>query len=225
MDSRRRPPRADAFLGPAARSSSSAMWRRATAVDSQSSASTARRTASTRCATWLGRSRDRCPLRILPSGSPRRRPSPSLAGPPSLQLVFADLSTPSDRWNAYDQLRHELTARAGRPGRSVSSTRGRERQGQSRAVLSAPVKVQELQNKLYQAAKQSPTRRFHALYDKIHREDLLWAPRVAVARNNGAPGVDGVSPVQPELDDHFAHQATFDLDQSVRVTGQRQPQV
>ena len=58
---------------------------------------------------------------------------------------------------------------------------------------SAPVKVQELQIKLYQAAKQSPTRRFHALYDKIHREDFLWAAWVSVARNNGAPGVDGVS--------------------------------
>lgn len=57
----------------------------------------------------------------------------------------------------------------------------------------APVKVQELQTKLYQAAKQSPTRRFHALYDKIHRQDFLWAAWVSVARNNGAPGVDGVS--------------------------------
>ena len=53
----------------------------------------------------------------------------------------------------------------------------------------APVKVQELQTKLYQAAKQSPTRRFHALYDKIHRQDFLWAAWVSVARNNGAPGV------------------------------------
>ena len=43
--SRRLAARADAFLGPAARSSSSATWRRATAVDSQSSAPTARRTA------------------------------------------------------------------------------------------------------------------------------------------------------------------------------------
>ena len=59
-------------------------------------------------------------------------------------------------------------------------------------------KVQELQNKLYQAAKQSPTRRFHARYDKIHRADFLWAAWVAVARNNGAPGVDGVSIAQIE---------------------------
>ncbi len=54
-------------------------------------------------------------------------------------------------------------------------------------------KVRELQTKLYQAAKSSPTRRFHALYDKVHRQDFLWRAWVEVARNNGAPGVDGVS--------------------------------
>jgi RNA-directed DNA polymerase len=54
-------------------------------------------------------------------------------------------------------------------------------------------KVQELQDKLYQAAKLSPTRRFHALYDKVHRRDFLWRAWVNVARNGGAPGVDGVS--------------------------------
>jgi RNA-directed DNA polymerase len=60
------------------------------------------------------------------------------------------------------------------------------------------IHVGELQNKLYQATKQSPTRRFHARYDKIHRADFLWAAWVAVARNNGAPGVDGVSIAQIE---------------------------
>lgn len=54
-------------------------------------------------------------------------------------------------------------------------------------------KVQELQTKLYQAAELSPTRRFHALFDKVHRRDFLWKAWVDVARNNGAPGVDGVS--------------------------------
>jgi RNA-directed DNA polymerase len=54
-------------------------------------------------------------------------------------------------------------------------------------------KVRELQTKLYQAAKRSPTRRFHALYDKVHRRDFLWRAWVDVARNGGAPGVDGVT--------------------------------
>ena len=35
-------------------------------------------------------------------------------------------------------------------------------------------KVRQLQNRLWAAAKQSPGRRFHALYDRIHRGDVLW---------------------------------------------------
>ena len=50
-----------------------------------------------------------------------------------------------------------------------------------------------LQRKLYRAAKQSSTRRFHALYDKVHRMDVLWRAWREVARNRGSPGVDGVS--------------------------------
>ena len=34
-------------------------------------------------------------------------------------------------------------------------------------------KVRELQVKLYLAAKRSPGRRFHALWDRIHRRDVL----------------------------------------------------
>ena len=37
----------------------------------------------------------------------------------------------------------------------------------------AKVKAQELQDKLYLAAKRNPKRRFHALYDKIYREDTF----------------------------------------------------
>src|SRR5215831_8461043 len=37
-----------------------------------------------------------------------------------------------------------------------------------------PVKVQELQRKLWAAAKQSEGRRFHALYDRVYRGDVLW---------------------------------------------------
>jgi RNA-directed DNA polymerase len=50
-----------------------------------------------------------------------------------------------------------------------------------------------LQRKLYRAAKQNGQRRFHALYDKVHRTDILRRAWQDVARNGGAAGVDGVS--------------------------------
>jgi RNA-directed DNA polymerase len=47
-----------------------------------------------------------------------------------------------------------------------------------------------LQHVLYRAAKADPDRRFHALRDKVYREDVLWRAWYAVRRNNGAPGID-----------------------------------
>lgn len=57
----------------------------------------------------------------------------------------------------------------------------------------APVKVRRLQNRLWAAAKQSSGRRFHALYDRIHRSDVLWEAWERVRANRGAAGVDAVT--------------------------------
>lgn len=54
-------------------------------------------------------------------------------------------------------------------------------------------KVRGLQRKLYVAAKQQKERRFHALFDRIHRSDVLWEAWRRVKRNKGAAGVDGVT--------------------------------
>ncbi len=53
--------------------------------------------------------------------------------------------------------------------------------------------VPALQHALYRAAKADPGRRFHALYDKVSRSDVLWRAWVAVRRNNGAPGIDKIT--------------------------------
>jgi len=51
-------------------------------------------------------------------------------------------------------------------------------------------KVQRLQRQLWAAAKQSPERRFHALYDRIFRADVLEEAWRRVRSNRGAAGVD-----------------------------------
>ncbi len=51
-------------------------------------------------------------------------------------------------------------------------------------------KVRQLQRKLYVCAKRSRTRRFHALYDRIYRSDVLREAWRRVRSNGGAAGID-----------------------------------
>ena len=54
-------------------------------------------------------------------------------------------------------------------------------------------KVRQLQIRLWVCAKRSRTRRFHALYDRIYRSDVLWRAWTQVRSNQGAAGVDEVT--------------------------------
>lgn len=54
-------------------------------------------------------------------------------------------------------------------------------------------KVRALQHQLYRAAKRSPTRRFHALRDRVHRRDGLRRAWLEVRANQGAPGIDAIT--------------------------------
>lgn len=59
--------------------------------------------------------------------------------------------------------------------------------------LVTPVKLKKLQDSLNASAKQQKERRFHQLYDKVYREDVL-AHAYAVSRSkHGAPGVDAMT--------------------------------
>src|SRR6202051_701980 len=59
--------------------------------------------------------------------------------------------------------------------------------------LTTPGKLRELQIKLYRKAKNEPGFRFHQLYDKVYREDILNHAYALAKANKGAPGVDGES--------------------------------
>ena len=54
-------------------------------------------------------------------------------------------------------------------------------------------KVRQLQNKLYLTAKKCSRRRFHALYDKVYRDDVLYEAWKRVKANKGSSGIDGIT--------------------------------
>lgn len=51
-------------------------------------------------------------------------------------------------------------------------------------------KVRQLQRTLYLVSKANPKRRFHALYDKMYREDVTRMAWIRVRANGGSAGVD-----------------------------------
>ena len=79
-----------------------------------------------------------------------------------------------------------------------------------------PAKVRRLQNRLWAAAKQSSGRRFHALYDRIYRRDVLWEAWERVRANRGASGVDQVT-IEAVEEDYGVHRMLDELEEVLRA--------
>lgn len=60
-------------------------------------------------------------------------------------------------------------------------------------MLKTPDKIRDFQRKLYQKAKREPDFRFHQLYDKIYRHDILQHAMRLVKANRGSSGIDGLN--------------------------------
>jgi len=76
----------------------------------------------------------------------------------------------------------------------TAAARGEAGEGMARRGPNHPIdKVRELQRSLYRAAKKDRKRRFHALYDRIARHDVLGEAWKRVRSNKGAGGVDRVT--------------------------------
>lgn len=90
------------------------------------------------------------------------------------------------------------------------------------AALGGPsaVEVRELQRRLWAAAKQSEGRRFHALFDRIHRGDVLWEAWERVRRNRGAAGVDRVTLAFVE-EEYGVERLLAELQQDLRIGSYR----
>jgi len=71
-------------------------------------------------------------------------------------------------------------------------TRELQGTGEGMAQANSPIdKVRALQRVLYVAAKRNGRRKFHALYDRIARPDVLLQAWEQVRSNQGAAGIDG----------------------------------
>ena len=89
---------------------------------------------------------------------------------------------------------------------------------------SSPIdKVRRLQRKLYGAAKRDRRRRFHALYDRCYRRDVLVEAWRRVRAKQGAGGVDGVT--LAAVEEYGVERLLTELGERLRAGQYRPPPV
>jgi RNA-directed DNA polymerase len=99
---------------------------------------------------------------------------------------------------------------------ATQNTDGPPAEPEVRSGVKLTPKVSELRWKLGRKAKQEPKFRFYALYDRICRDDVLTVAWWLVSKNDGAPGVDGMS-CQDIIDGPGAAQFLKDLQEELRT--------
>lgn len=93
-------------------------------------------------------------------------------------------------------------------------------QPEERSGVTLPLEVSQLRWKLGRKAKREPKFRFYALYDRVYRFDVLTAAWWLVLKNDGAPGVDGMS-CRDIIDGPGATQFLQDLQEELRTNRYR----
>ncbi|BCJ96834.1 hypothetical protein acsn021_44030 [Anaerocolumna cellulosilytica] len=81
-------------------------------------------------------------------------------------------------------------------------------------------KSRQLQRNLYLAANKNKQRRFHALYDRIYRLDILWRAWKEVRINKGSAGIDGIT--FEMIEEYGVEEYLFDIQQDL-VNGKYKP--
>ena len=114
-------------------------------------------------------------------------------------LIGVQHNAPGGKGPNFDHAR-EVGKREGMTGMSRSNSPGKSllAVADEEPLVASPVKVRQLQRALWAAAKQSSGRRFHALFDRICRGDVLREAWERVRENRGAAGVDRITLVAVE---------------------------
>ena len=60
-------------------------------------------------------------------------------------------------------------------------------------MIKTPINLQDLRRKIYTKAKADTAWRFWGLYVHVCKMETLWEAYRMAKRNNGAPGIDGVT--------------------------------
>lgn len=127
-------------------------------------------------------------------GSEATQPSVPAGTTGQAEAAAAEVGVPHssvDLWALDAGYRAQLREAAQRGGTRSDAQKRSEGPGDGPQGIITPNKVRKLQIALYRKAKADPKWRFWSLYGEIYRTDLLEHALRLVARNGGAPGVDG----------------------------------